>query len=72
MHERRPRVQAPQITRFAYKCALALTQEAMTRDRRKAWRWTPPDGLAELKALEVEDDEMSQPSTAKRAKRPAA
>jgi hypothetical protein len=48
------------------------TQEAMTRDRRKAWRWTPPDCLAELKALEVEDDEMSQTSTAKRAKRPAA
>jgi len=36
------------------------TQEAMARDRRKTWRWTPPDCLAELKALEAEDDEMSQ------------
>ena len=48
------------------------TQEAVARDRRKAWRWTPPDCLAELKALEAEDDEMSQVSTAKRAKRTAA
>jgi hypothetical protein len=48
------------------------TQEAMARDRRKTWRWTPPDCLAELKALEAEDDEMSQASTAKRTKRPAA
>ena len=48
------------------------TQEAMARDRRKAWRWTPPDCLAELKALEAEDDEMPQTSTAKRAKRTAA
>lgn len=48
------------------------TQEAMARDRRKAWRWTPPNCLAELKALEAEEDEMSQTSTAKRAKRTAA
>ena len=48
------------------------TQEAMARDRRTAWRWTPPDCLAELKALEAEDDEMSQTSTTKRAKRTAA
>jgi hypothetical protein len=48
------------------------TQEAMARDRRTNWRWTPPDCLAELKALEAEDDEMSQASAAKRAKRPAA
>jgi hypothetical protein len=48
------------------------TQEAMARDRRTSWRWTPPDCLAELKALAAEDDEMSQASAAKRAKRPAA
>jgi hypothetical protein len=48
------------------------TQEARARDRRKGWRWTPPDCLAELKALEAEDDAMSQASTAKRDKRTAA
>ena len=50
----------------------AHTQEAMARDRRKSWRWTPPDCLAELKAPEAEDDEMSQTPTAKRTKRHAA
>src|SRR3954468_13446011 len=44
----------------------AHTQEAMARDRRKSWRWTPPDCLAELKALEAEGDEMTQASTSKR------
>ena len=48
------------------------TQEAMARDRRKGWRWTPPDCLAELKALEMKDDEMPQTPTAKRTKRHAA
>jgi hypothetical protein len=48
------------------------TQGAMARDRRKTWRWTPPDCLAELKALGAEDDEMSQTPTAKRTKRHAA
>jgi hypothetical protein len=52
--------------------AVEHTQEAMARDRRTAWRWTPPDCLAELKALEAEDDEMSQTSTTKRAERTAA
>lgn len=52
--------------------AVEHTQEALARDRRTAWRWTPPDCLAELKALEAEDDEMSQTSTTKRAKRTAA
>jgi hypothetical protein len=51
---------------------VAHTQEALVRDRRKAWRWTPPDCLAELRALEAEDDEMPQASTAKRAKHTAA
>ncbi len=32
MHERRPRVQAPQITRFAYKCALALEDASLGGD----------------------------------------
>ncbi len=48
------------------------TQEAMARDRRKSWRWTPPDCLAELKALEAEGDEMTQASTSKRIERSAA
>jgi hypothetical protein len=48
------------------------TQEAMARDRRKSWRWTPPDCLAELKALEAEDDEMTQTPVPKRAGRSAA
>ena len=44
------------------------TQQAMSRDRRKGWAWTPPDCLAELKALESESDERPQTSAAKRAK----
>ena len=51
---------------------LERTQEAMSRDRRKSWHWTPPDCLAELKALEGESDEIPQASAAKRAKRSAA
>jgi hypothetical protein len=50
----------------------AHTQEAMARDRRKSWRWTAPDCLAELKALEAEGDEMTQTSTPKRTGRSAA
>ena len=48
------------------------TQEAMARDRRKGWRWTPPDCLAELKALEAEDDEIAQTPAPKRTPRSAA
>lgn len=48
------------------------TQEAMARDRRKSWRWTPPDCLAELKALEAEDDEITQAPVPKRTTRTAA
>ncbi len=48
------------------------TQEAMSRDRRKNWDWTPPDCLADLKALESESDEIPQASALKGAKRPAA
>src|SRR5262249_33265959 len=43
------------------------TREAMARDRRTDWRWEPLKCLAELKALEVEDEESAQPSRKKRS-----
>jgi hypothetical protein len=48
------------------------TREAMARDRRTDWEWTPPECLAELKALDEEDSDATQASTRKRAKRGAA
>ena len=48
------------------------TREAMARDRRKAWRWTPPECLAELKALEEQDDGKTQTSTRNQSTRSAA
>jgi hypothetical protein len=51
---------------------LERTRTAMSRDRRTDWRWTPPECLAELKALADEDDESTQTSTKKQAKRTAA
>jgi hypothetical protein len=48
------------------------TRSAMARDRRTAWRWTPPECLAELKALDEEDDDVTQTSTSKQSKRSAA
>jgi tetratricopeptide (TPR) repeat protein len=48
------------------------TREAMARDRRTHWRWTPPECLAELKALDEEDDDPTQTSTRKQSKRNAA
>jgi hypothetical protein len=51
---------------------LEHTRETMAKDRRTDWRWTPPPCLAELKALEEEDDELTQPSTKKQPKRIAA
>jgi hypothetical protein len=48
------------------------TREAMAKDRRTEWRWTPPECLADLKALEGEDDDLRQPATKKRSKRAAA
>jgi hypothetical protein len=51
---------------------VAPPQEAMARDRRKSWRWTPPDCLAGLKAPEAEGDEMRQASTSKRIESAAA
>jgi hypothetical protein len=51
---------------------LKHTRDAMARDRRTDWRWTPPECLAELKALDDEDPELTQPSTKKQSKRTAA
>jgi hypothetical protein len=51
---------------------LEHTRVAMAKDRRTEWRWLPPECLAELKALEDEDDELTQPSAKKQSKRTAA
>jgi hypothetical protein len=51
---------------------LEHTRETMAKDRRTDWRWTPPECLAELKALDEEDEELTQPSTKKQSKRIAA
>src|SRR5208282_1243375 len=48
------------------------TREAMARDRSTGWRWTPPECLAELKALDEQDDDVTQTSTRKQSKRSAA
>jgi hypothetical protein len=48
------------------------TREAMARDRRTDWRCEPPACLAELKALEDNDEESTQPSTKEHSKRTAA
>jgi hypothetical protein len=48
------------------------TREAMARDRRRAWRWTPPECLAELKALAEQDDDETQTSPRKQSTRGAA
>jgi hypothetical protein len=47
---------------------LAHTREAMARDRRTEWRWMPLECLAELKALDCEEDESTQTSTKKQSK----
>ena len=41
---------------------LEHTRAAMARDRRTDWRWTPPECLAESKALDDEDEESTQRS----------
>jgi hypothetical protein len=51
---------------------LEHTRAAMAKDRRTEWRWRPPECLAELKAIENEEDELTQPAAKKRSKRPAA
>jgi hypothetical protein len=48
------------------------TREAMAKDRRTDWRYEPPACLAELKALDEEDEGSTQPSTKKHSKRTAA
>jgi hypothetical protein len=48
------------------------TREAMAKDRRTDWHWTPPACLADLKALSSKDEESTQPSTKKHSKRTAA
>ena len=51
---------------------LKQTRDAMARDRRTDWRWTPPECLAELKALDDENEELTETSTKKQSKRTAA
>jgi hypothetical protein len=48
------------------------TREAMAKDRRTDWHWTPPECLAALKALDEEDDELAQTSTRKQSRPTAA
>ncbi len=48
------------------------TREAIARDRRTDWRWTPPECLAVLKTLAEEDDDLTQHSTKKHSRRNAA
>jgi hypothetical protein len=48
------------------------TREAIAKDRRTHWHWTPPECLAELKSLDEEDNDVTQTSTRKRSKRSAA
>ena len=48
------------------------TREAMARDRRTDWHWTPSECLAELKSLDEQHNDVTQTSTRKRSKRSAA
>jgi hypothetical protein len=51
---------------------LEHTRAAMAKDRRTEWRWMPPECLAELKALDGDDDQSTQTSTKQRSKSTAA
>jgi hypothetical protein len=51
---------------------LEHTREAMAKDRRTDWRYEPPECLAELNALDEEDEGSTQPPTKKHSKRTAA
>jgi hypothetical protein len=51
---------------------LERTREAMATDRRTDWDWEPPECLAELKALDEEDEGATQPSSKKHSQRTAA
>ena len=51
---------------------LDRTRAATARDRRTDWRWEPLACLAELKALDDQDEGSPRPSTKKHSKRTAA
>jgi hypothetical protein len=51
---------------------LEQTRRAMAKDRRTDWDGEPPECLAELKARDEEDEELTQPSRKKQSKRTAA
>jgi hypothetical protein len=51
---------------------LKHTRDAIARDRRTDWRWAPPECLADLKALDDEDEELTQTSTKKQSRRTVA
>jgi hypothetical protein len=51
---------------------LSHTRDAVARDRRIDWRWTPPECLEGLKALEDEEEQSTQTSTKKQSKSTAA
>jgi hypothetical protein len=51
---------------------LERTREAMAKDRRTDWDWDPPECLAELKALDEEDEGLTQPSRKKQSQCTAA
>jgi hypothetical protein len=51
---------------------LKHTRLAIAKDRRTEWRCTPLECLAELKALDGQEDESTQPSTKQQAKTAAA
>jgi hypothetical protein len=51
---------------------LEQTRVAMAKNRRTDWDWEPPECLAELKALDEEDEESAQPSRKKQSQRTAA
>jgi hypothetical protein len=51
---------------------LERTREAMAKDRRTDWDWEPPECLAELKALDEEDEGSAQSSRKKQPEGTAA
>jgi hypothetical protein len=51
---------------------LEQTWEAMAKDRRTDWDWEPPECLADLKTLDEEDEESTQPSRKKQSRSTAA
>jgi hypothetical protein len=48
------------------------TREAIAKDRRTDWHWSPPECLAVLKTLAEEEDDTTQQSTNKHSRRNAA